>query len=302
MLTFKKITISDKQIIQNYTLTSPKRNCDWAFNNLCSWQFLFKTEYAVINQQLVIRYHMNDKPYYTLLVDTPDKDWASIVDMLIIDSQTFNAPLRIQGLDEASKEILDKALPNRFSWRTKREFADYIYLRSDLTALMGKKFQPKRNHINQFLRAYPDFEYVPITPDIIEECLQLEWLWQSNHSDSNEFIALDAERRSLTFALNHFNELDLTGGALRVEGRVIAFTFGAPINGNTFDICIEKADTNFIGSYAMINHEFASRLSEQFEFINREEDLGIEGLRKAKLSYQPVEILNKYIGKIELTN
>ena len=100
-------------------------------------------------------------------------------------------------------------------------------------------------------------------------------------------------------ALQHMDELGLTGGVLHVNGEIVAFTYGAPINGTTFDTCVEKADTNFDGAYAMINYEFANRIPEQYTYINREEDLGLEGLRKAKLSYQPEVILEKYTATLK---
>lgn len=99
------------------------------------------------------------------------------------------------------------------------------------------------------------------------------------------------ERRFMTVALSHMEELGLTGGVLHVNGRIAAFTFGAPINDETFDTCVEKADTDIEGSYTMINYEFANHIPEQYIYVNREEDLGLEGLRKAKLSYQPETIL-----------
>ena len=101
------------------------------------------------------------------------------------------------------------------------------------------------------------------------------------------------ERRALTYALHHFEELDLTGAVISVDGKIAAFTFGAPISHNTFGVHYEKADINIDGIYSAINQEFASHLPEQYIYLNREEDLGIPGLRQAKLSYHPVLLLEK---------
>ena len=161
--------------------------------------------------------------------------------------------------------------------------------------MKGKKFQAKRNHINRFRNTYPDYEYTPITPDRIQECLDLEAEWcKVNNCDQQE--GTGNERRALIYALHNFEALGLTGGILHVNGKFVAFTFGMPINHETFGVHVEKADTSIDGAYAMINYEFANRIPEQYIYINREEDLGIEGLRKAKLSYQPVTILEKYMA------
>ncbi|WP_373720432.1 DUF2156 domain-containing protein, partial [Bacteroides heparinolyticus] len=149
-------------------------------------------------------------------------------------------------------------------------------------------------HVNKFKRTY-NYEYTPITPDRIQECLDLEAIWcKANNCDQHE--GTGNERRALVYALHHFDELGLMGGILHVDGKIVAFTFGMPINQDTFGVHVEKADTSIDGAYAMINHEFAKHIPEQYIYINREEDLGIEGLRKAKLSYQPAIILDKYMA------
>ena len=153
------------------------------------------------------------------------------------------------------------------------------YLREDLATLRGKKYQSKRNHINNFKKQY-SYEYVPITPDIVPQCLKLECKWYKANNGDNDEEELNDERRSLTYALHHFDSLSLIGGALRVDNEIIAFSFGAPINHNTFGVHVEKADVNFDGAYTVINQEFASHLPEQYTYVNREEDLAYRGCAK----------------------
>ena len=118
-------------------------------------------------------------------------------------------------------------------------------------------------------------------------------------NDCAENQALQDERRFMTAALQHMDQLDIQGGVLYVGGKIVAFTFGAPINQETFDTCVEKADTDIEGAYAMINYEFANHIPEQYVYINREEDLGLEGLRRAKLSYHPEILLEKYVAELK---
>ena len=209
----------------------------------------------------------------------------------------WGAKLRMLGVCVGMKADIEAAMPGRFTFTEDRDYFDYIYLRTDLATLKGKKFQAKRNHINKFKKQYPDYEYKPLTPDLVPECLKLEEEW-CRANNCEEQLALGAERKSMTYALNHMEALGLTGGVLHVNGKIAAFTYGAPINHETWDTCVEKADTGIEGSYAMINYEYANHIDEQYIYVNREEDLGLEGLRKAKLSYQPVILLEKCIAEL----
>ena len=250
MIPFQDITLADKDTITSFTMKSNRRNCDLSFSNLCSWRFLYNTQFAVVDNFLVFKFWAGEQLAYMMPVGTGDLKAA--LKELIEDAGKENQPFCMLGVCANMRAELETILPEQFTFTEDRDYADYIYLRSDLSTLKGKKFQAKRNHINRFRNTYP--------------------------------------------ALHNFEVLGLTGGILRVNGKIVAFTFGMPINHETFGVHVEKADTTIDGAYAMINYEFANRIPEQYIYINREEDLGIEGLRKAKLSYQPVTILEKYMA------
>lgn len=296
MIEFKEITLEDKDIIQSFTFDSQRRNCDLSFTNLCSWRFMYHTEFAVVDGFLVLRFYADGELAYMMPVGKGDV--KKVLEDMIEDARTLGKPFRMLGVCVGMKADIEVVMPGQFTFSSDRDYADYIYLRTDLATLAGKKFQSKRNHINKFLKTYTDYEYKPITPELIPECLDLEAKWcKANNCYEEE--ALVAERHSLTYALRHFDELGLTGGVLHVDGKIVAFTFGAPINNHTFDVCVEKADTDIEGAYTMINNEFARHIPEQYMYVNREEDLGIEGLRKAKLSYQPDMILEKCMAELK---
>lgn len=293
MIPFKDITLADKDTITSFTMKSDRRNCDLSFSNLCSWRFLYDTQFAVVDNFLVFKFWAGEQLAYMMPVGTGDL--KAVLWELIEDARKENQHFCMLGVCSNMRADLEAILPEQFTFTEDRDYADYIYLRSDLSTLKGKKFQAKRNHINRFRNTYPDYEYTPITPDRIQECLDLEAEWcKVNNCDQQE--GTGNERRALVYALHNFEVLGLTGGILRVNGKIVAFTFGMPINHETFGVHVEKADTTIDGAYAMINYEFANRIPEQYIYINREEDLGIEGLRKAKLSYQPVTILEKYMA------
>ncbi|HCK23707.1 MAG TPA: hypothetical protein DHW31_02820 [Bacteroides graminisolvens] len=293
MIEFKDITVEDKDTITSFTMNSCRRNCDLSFSNLCSWRFMYNTKFAVIDNFLVFKFWLHGRVSYMMPVGqgNPEKE---LIEKLIEDSQLEGEPLRLMGVCQGMKKRLNDILPGKFEFTTNRDYSDYIYLRSDLATLTGKKFQSKRNHINRFKKEYT-YKYVPITPDRVQECLYLEAEWcKANDCDKQD--GTGNERQAIVFALEHFEELGLSGGILYANDKIVAFTFGMPINKETFGVHVEKADTTVDGAYAMINFEFANHIPETFTYINREEDLGIEGLRKAKLSYQPETILEKFVA------
>lgn len=291
MIKFKDITPKDKETITSYTLCSNRRNCDLSFSNLCSWRFLYNTQFAVYEGFLLIRFWVADELVYMMPIG--QGDLHTVIQTLIDDAHHEKQPFCMLGISTEMCTELEELMPGAFEFTTDRDYADYLYLRNDLATLAGKKLQPKRNHVNRFKKTHPDYQYLPITRDNIQECLDLEAKWcLANNCDQHE--GTGNERRALVYALHHFEELGLNGGILRVNGQTVAFTFGMPINQDTFGIHVEKADTSIEGSYAMINYEFANHLPDSFIYLNREEDLGIEGLRKAKLSYQPALLLEKY--------
>lgn len=294
MLSFKPITIEDKNIITSFTYNSHLRNCDYAFANICSWRFLYESMYTVSDGFLFIRFHVEEKGHRHLAYMFPvgNGDLKHAIKTLEADATEMGSPLSILGVTPESKNDLDTLYSGSFTYIKERDYFDYIYLREDLITLKGKKFQAKRNHINKFKSRY-EYTYLPITPDICCQCLEVERLWCKANLNENDKEDLSHEYQSMTFALKHFEELGLIGGAIVVDGKIIAFTYGSPINQNTFGVHVEKADVNYEGIFSLINQEFSSRIPEQYIYINREEDLGLEGLRKSKLSYNPTLLLEK---------
>ena len=292
MIPFKDIELQDKELITSFTLNSPRRNCDLSFSNLCSWRFLYNTKFAIMDGFLLLKFWAEGELVYMMPIGNGDLN--KVLDALIEDANREGEPFCLLGICAEMCSELETFMPGRFQFTADRDYADYVYLRSDLATLSGKKFQAKRNHINKFKKTY-NYEYTPIRADRIQECLDLEAEWcKVNNCDQHE--GTGNERRALIYALHNFDALGLTGGILHVEGKIAAFTFGMPINQDTFGVHVEKADTRIDGAYAMIKYEFANHIPEQYIYINREEDLGIEGLRKAKLSYQPAIILEKYVA------
>ena len=294
MLSFKPIQIEDKETITAFTYPNNLLNCDYAFANMCSWRFLYKSEYAIHDRFLYVRFYFkaNEHEHLAYMFPVGDGDLKQAIDRMKSDAESLGHVLLLLGVTPDAKVALDKLLPNVFSFSMERNYYDYIYLHEDLISLKGKKYQSKRNHINKFKKQY-DYTYLPFTKEIIPDCIALENVWYEAHKVGVDDERLSHERRSMRFAMEHSSELGLLGGALVVDNKIIAFTYGSPINNKIFNIHVEKADIRYEGAFSVINQEFTKQIPQQYVFINREEDLGIPGLRKSKLSYHPHLLLEK---------
>lgn len=173
-----------------------------------------------------------------------------------------------------------------------RDHCDYVYLTEELIHLEGNKFHGKRNHINKF-KKHHTYDYTTLTPDLIDACLSLESEW-CNLKHCELFPGLLGEERAIYQALHNMEKLDFKGGVIQIDGAVEAFALGEQLNPHTAVIHIEKANPAFDGLYQLINQEFCAHEWKGMTYINREQDLGDEGLRKAKLSYHPHHLVNKY--------
>ena len=201
---------------------------------------------------------------------------------------------RLEQIDPTMWEKLERWYPGRFRIEWMRDNADYIYERERLVSLAGKKLHGKRNHIKRFQDQNPGWSYESLRDDNIEACIDMarEWCRRNCCIEDDE---KEEEFHLVIKALKNYKALHMKGGLLRNETGVIAFTLGSPISPDTFDVCFEKAFSEIQGAYPMINRQFAVHELQEYRYVNREEDLGVPGLRKAKLSYYPDILLEKGI-------
>lgn len=210
-----------------------------------------------------------------------------------------NKAFYLVGMDAAMAEEFKK-YPAEFIVEGNRDDFDYVYQSDDLIHLAGRKFHSKKNHLNSFRKNYPEAQYLPITEEIITQCKLTINGWYKKHSqETPDDPFIGAERDAIIEVLNNFSELDLKGGAILLGKRVVAFTFGEQLNDDTAVIHVEKADPEVRGAYPAINQAFVEDAWSSMKFINREEDMGIEGLRKAKESYRPIKMIEKYSARLK---
>ena len=281
-MTFHQLALSDREAMQAITLPSGRRNCNYTFANLVGWKFLFGTEVCVLENAVVLRYTFDGQRAY--MVCTSEALSLELMEALLDDS---NGNLTLIGLEDSQVPQLSGF---SISVEPLRDQYDYIYRRTDLATLHGRHLDAKRNHIHRFRAEHPDFEYRPLTPEFFDECRRLTAIWQEEKDESD---TIDAELRVMETIFSNWDALGMIGGSILVDGRMVAFTYGSAVTTDTFDVCVEKADRHVEGAFAIINQQLAEHLPEQYIYLNREEDMGIPGLRQAKLSYHP-EILLTY--------
>lgn len=295
-LIFKPITLDVKSLIDSYTKPWVLECSDLSFTNLFIWGADGKMEYAEKDHVLYIKLNFEGVPVflwapipmYGVEVDYRKAVYDGIAYMKKIGVEpTFRSvwtPFRDKML-EVCPELF--SMPTDIAW-------DYVYSRESLATLKGKKLHGKRNHINKFLSKYPDYEYRKLDPSMASDCIALYDQWMTE-KDGETAESLQNEKLSVELALNNMETLGLTGGAIYIEGKLCAFTVGERLHPHMQLIHIEKADTNYEGIFPMINQQYILHGCEEVELINREEDMGIEGIRKAKRSYNPLKMIEKYL-------
>ena len=291
MLEFKEVSLEDRCRLQPMLLKERNRGCEYTFGNVILWAKIYATKVAYYNEGAVIRHDRHGAGY---LFPIGVYDLKTVVELMLDDAKMRGAEDRfcILAADKDDFERLNEIFPGRFTYREERDYAEYIYLSQNLRELSGKKYHNKRNHIARFIDNHGNYQFYPITKDNIErvKAMNHEWIKiYSQNADEN----LRDETSVVTKAFDLFFELGLDGGFIESEGRVLAFSMGEAINSETYCIHIEKAFHEIQGSYAIINREFAKHFCSDYIYINREDDVGEEGLRKAKLSYYPKLITEK---------
>lgn len=288
MLEFERSNPQDKQWIDSVLKESRHMGCIYSFAQTYIWAEKYNTKVCRYKDALIIMGGYENPSY---MYPAGDYDVREIIEVMRQDSRERGIEFRMEAIEEWQMEELSKAYPNGFEYTSERDSFDYIYLSSDLISLAGRKYHGKRNHISKFMRKHPDCVYEDITPLNISECESAAVAWFEQNSDRED---IDQELTAIKRALEHFDELCMLGGMLKVDGKVVAFTIGERLNKDIFVVHFEKALKGYEEAYTVINNRFAAEHLSDYKYINREEDMGIEGLRKAKLSYYPHILLKKY--------
>ena len=290
-INFKRAELEDKEVISHYFKHHTSRSCERTFVNVYLWSRHYKVQFAIVEDALVFKSEDNGLAF-AFPAGEPENVKRAL-EVLMEYSKERGYPFCMYNVTPDNFALLEQWYPGRFQIEYDEDSADYVYESEKLATLSGKKLHSKRNHVNKFKSEYEGrWGYEPITKDNLEECFQMGLKWR-NDNGCEEDEEKNAEICVTLNSLRLFEELELVGGILRVDGQIVAFTIGEPICSDTFVVHIEKAYADIPGAYNMINQQFVEHECMNYKYVNREEDTGAEGLRKAKRSYRPVFMVEK---------
>lgn len=292
MLEFKNLETKDREMLDKYLKPYKFKTCEYSFTNLIIWKNSLDIKYAVYNDALIIKKKDFDGKYHFMQpIGYKEEDFTDIVNLLIKQKDdSFNYLFRCAEEDFTSKL---KDLNSNLTIEEDRDNFDYIYNSSDLIKLSGKKLHGKKNHYNKFIKTY-EYSIAPIDKETIPQCIEAARSWCRLKNCKGY---LREELHGIEYILENKNDVPFDGMAVFVGSKLSAFTIGEKVNSDMAIIHIEKANPETDGLYAFINKTFVEKFYQDVPYINREQDLGLDGLRSAKLSYKPVKLEKKYAIK-----
>ena len=294
---FKEITIEDREILNPYFDLVDYEACEYNFNTLYMWQHAYKTAYH-IGDNFAVLVGEYEGEVFSILPLAKKEDLPKVIDFVLDYFEQIEEKLYFRGITEEVVDYLKEEYGDRFEYIAERDLFDYVYDGEILRTLKGRKNSKKRNHINYFLSEYEGrFEYRRLGKADFDDCRQLLDDWTVNKEENNNIEeGVDDERLGIEKLFSHYDEVcdRLKIAGIYIDGKLEAFTMGELLNNNMALIHIEKANPEIRGLYPYINQQFLVHEFPDVEFVNREEDMGIEGLRKAKLSYHPCKFVEKY--------
>ncbi len=292
MIDFKPICLDDKVEYEGYLLADGARGAECSFANLCLWG---AQSIAYLDGCALLFARFGDYTVYHFPVGGGDKRAA--LDALFADAAERGIPFRLIGVREPEREMLAALYPDRLYFYNARSSHDYVYAIEDLAELKGRRYHGKRNHLYHFQRAHPDYTAVPLEDADPDAVRRMAEAWYIDRQSTDPDGDYEMERHALSLALRDYSVLGLEGLVLLDGEQVLALTMGSRLSHDTFDVHFEKARATVEGAYPAINYEFARYIREkhpEVRFLDREEDMGLPHLRRAKESYRPHHMVEKY--------
>jgi hypothetical protein len=277
---FKPLGLEDRAVFDDYLERDPWPVCELLFANIFIWRDSEHPRWTVLHGSLCVLVEPESEPPYVLPPVGGERRPETLVTCLRHAPRLSRVPeeyVRRFGAGLRAEEDPDNS--------------DYLYRVEDLAELKGKRYDGKRNRIRKFESTF-SHEYHALTEAEVPGCLRLldDWFEGKRNGDAGA----TSDKRAIIQALNTFDRLGLRGGVVKVGGRVEAFTLGGRLTADTVVIPIEIANPGLAGLAQWINREFVRREWREYRLVNREQDMGLDGLRRAKLSYQPVGLVKKY--------
>lgn len=295
MLEFRKVTLEDREWIHEMLYHAGRKGCEYSFANLFFW-LNRNGGVARVGDHLCFQTCYGG--FCSFFYPAGQGDVQPVIELLRQDARERGVPFVLRGVTREDREELERLYPGKFTFTLLRDSYDYTYPVEKLANLAGKKLQAKRNHINRFIAEHPDWFTEPLTETNTKKCEEMAHRWYEEHNDAK---SLDTEKAALFTALSNRERMGMVGLVLYDGENVVGFSMGNRITEKVFDVNFEKAFAAIPGAYALVNREFSRMIAAKFpevELLNREDDMGLDGLRKAKESYSP-DLLEKMIAKWE---
>lgn len=296
MFEFRKIQLSDKDWINEKLKISDYRGCEYSFANNLAWQRLNDTVICQYGDFYISCSYCDGQPYITFPSGVKPEGnginkFIELFAQLKKYFENIGKTFVLSSVNEDNLKWIKEYYKDKIYVEYDRDLSDYIYNSEDLIELKGKKYHGKRNHIKRFMDN--DWSFEEIGYNNVDDCIEFAAKFY-NKNDSGDFSAI-VEQYAINMFLMNMDYLGLKGGVLKSQNEIVGFTIGEQLNSDTFVVHIEKAISGIQGAYPMLCNQFAKTYAADLQYINREEDLGMEGLRKSKLSYKPAFLLNKYV-------
>lgn len=289
MLRFEPVLPEHKEEYDKRLKNSRFLAADYCFGSIAMWSDAYGVRLTFSDDFAVVLTETGGDSY---LFPVGSGDTERIINEMIDSSKVRSVPFKMNSVTNTEREWLEANMPGRFNFTPTPNTFDYIYFQTDLANLEGKKYHQKRNHISYFEKNN-EYVFEKITEQNYEDCLKLNYEWCRKYGVC-ETRSVVNERCAARMAFDNFSAFGLSGGIVKVNGEPIAYSVGEPLCDDVYVVHLEKSFSEIRGAYPIINREMAKNICGGFKLINREEDMGIEGLRKAKLSYYPCIILEKF--------
>lgn len=294
MLTFRTLQLSDRAAVQKALERSGFQGCEYSFANNLAWRRAADTKAAFFKDFYICASFDSEDGGLVFYYPSGSGELKGVIREMAETAAELRSPLRIAGVTKDSLSLIRKLYGESFAATLYPDGFDYIYETYDLIEMPGKKFHKKRGALTQFRRNYENYSFSEITPNDFDECIAMSARFYNEKHGYIDRSSI-AEQFAIHTYFSYFDELQLKGGVLRVGGNIVGFSIGERLTDDTFVTHIEKADIGYRGAYTALTQAFTAEFAAGYRYINREEDLGIEGLRKAKRAWQPAYMLEKYM-------
>ena len=296
MISFHTVTLGDKPWVDEIVMAEGSRSADFNFGNIYIWDKKYRQLICRFGDRMLTKLRYEDHPAFAFPIGSGPL--APAVEALREYAEAKGFPLLLYGLEERHREALEALYPGCFAFEDDSEWFDYVYLAERLASYAGKDLHGKKNHCNRF-EAEHDWDFVPLTRKLIPGCLDMLVQWQEENAARLDESIHD-EYDAIIRAFAAYEALGLEGGVLRAEGRIVGFSMGEMCAPDAFDVHFEKAEGTVNGAYPMVCRELTRLLLQrhgELRYINREDDMDLEPLRRSKLSYRPEYLLRKQVAR-----